>query len=545
MNGTGRRPRVSPIIAGFVAGAILAAVVGLIATINLQYGAPWAESHTLTAQVRDADSMAVGSDVRIAGRLVGQVVSVQESGGHTNITFHVDGADWPLPADTSANIRLATLLGQKYIQLNPGQSSQHFADGAVLGLNATKPVVDFDQIIDTFDQHTRSSLTSLIRTAAGAVQNQQGTIQQLIPNLRTLSVNSQVPTGELATRDPEINNILINLGITAAQLDASRQDLAAVITHLNTITGALAANQGRALTSFITNTDTLNLTTGAVLGGGAASSLDSGLRQLGTFTGYLNTLLANLVPQTRSFTQPAAGAEPSDNVNGNGAIPAKASLDLIYEITNATSQGYGSHNYGTSSAPDLQGNFFLRQNIEGFEANPGCWGQTGPGPAPPHCPPPPAVSGPSAATPTLPSLLPLPTPAPGTTFCPPLCPVGGCTASCPAPSPAPTPTPTPAPSATPTPQPSDTPTPVPTGTPTPAPTATPTAAPTAAPTPAASPTPAGSVGTPGTVGGAGSTGNPGGAALLSSLVASEFGGSSPALPAPSGGLWDILFVVSF
>src|SRR5207248_1490373 len=123
MSGTGRRTYVNPLIAGFVAGVLIALVVGVMATINLQYGAPWAQTHTLTAQVTDADGISVGSDIRIAGRLVGQVTAAKAAGDHTNIVFHVEGGDWPLPADTTASVRLATLLGQKYLQINPGHSS--------------------------------------------------------------------------------------------------------------------------------------------------------------------------------------------------------------------------------------------------------------------------------------------------------------------------------------------------------------------------------------------------------------------------------------
>ena len=466
MSGTGRRPRINPLIAGFAAGVFIAVVVGLMATINLQYGAPWASTHTLTARVSDADSMAVGSDVRIAGRLVGQVVSVQAGGDHSTITFHVYSSDWPLPADTSASVRLATLLGQKYVQLNPGHSSQQIADGAMIG--QTKPVVDFDQILNTFDKPTRDALTSLIRTVAGGVQNQEGTIQQLIPDLSDLSVHSNVPTQEFVTRNTEINAILTNLGITADQLNQSRDDLAGVIDNLNSVNAALASSEGKALKAYISNTDTLNVTTNAVLGSGYAAKLDNGLNQVGTFAHYLNQLLAHLIPQSRSALQPVAGAEPSDFVKdafpgGSQAIPLRSGIDLIYEIGTATSQGYGSHNFGTSGAPDFQGNFFLRQNDGGFDpclfTTPGCiWGQTS-GQAVTH-----SASAPAAAPQVSAPPLPLPTPPPITAPTPgcglqPGCGGGGhCvpmpTQPCPSSSPGPSPphggtppTPSPSPSA--------------------------------------------------------------------------------------------------
>src|ERR1035437_2211826 len=82
--------------------------------------APWAHTHTVTAQVSDVDGISIGSDVRIAGRLVGQITAVKAQGDHSSVTFHIDDSEWPLPVDTSASVRLATLLGQKYIQLVPG-----------------------------------------------------------------------------------------------------------------------------------------------------------------------------------------------------------------------------------------------------------------------------------------------------------------------------------------------------------------------------------------------------------------------------------------
>lgn len=363
MSGTGRGPRVNPLLAGFFAGVLIAVVVGIMAAINFQYGAPWADTKTLTAQVSDADSMSVGSDVRIAGRLVGQVTSIKAAGNFTNITFHVDGNDWPLPKDTTAQVRLATLLGQKYIQLNPGHSSEMLSDKSVIGLQSTKPVVDFDQILDTFDKPTRDALTELIRTASAGVQGQEGTVQQLLPDLSYLSVHSNTPTGELVKRDPEFNNILVNLGITADQLDASRNDLAGVIDNLNTVNAALASEDGKALKAFIVNTDTLNLTTNAVLSNGSAATLDTALKQIPPFVSNLNTLLSHLIPQTQSFNKVPAGIEPSDVKNGTGGIPAKSALDLIYEIGSATSQGDASIVVNGIR----QGNFFLRQNVAGVD----------------------------------------------------------------------------------------------------------------------------------------------------------------------------------
>jgi phospholipid/cholesterol/gamma-HCH transport system substrate-binding protein len=383
MSGTGRRGGFNPLIAGFIAGVAMALVLGVLAKINLDFAAPWSKTHTVTAQVADVDGISVGSDVRIAGRAVGQITAVKAQGTYSTVTFKVDDANWPLAGNTSASIRLATLLGQKYVELQPGTDTQHpLADDATIGLAATKPVVDFDQLLNSFDKPTRDSLTSLIRTAAAAVQGQEGTIQQLIPDLRDLSVHSVSPTQELVTRNPEINNILINLGTTSDTLNKSSADLVGVIDNMNSITGTLASNQA-ALEGYISNVDTLNQTTDAVLSNGRAAEFGAALQQLGGFTTQLNQLMRDLVPETANFK--------NDKSRATGLPIWQDAKNLVFQIGAATAQGNNS-------------GYFLRQNANGADP---C-GLLGP-----TCtitnPPPAASTG--TTTPTLPCVAPLPCPS--------------------------------------------------------------------------------------------------------------------------------------
>jgi virulence factor Mce-like protein len=340
MIGSARGPRISPALAGVLAAVVIGVVVLVMGWINANLAAPWASTHTVTAQVTDVDGIAVSSDVRIAGRLVGQVTQVTARGDHADLTFHVDGAEWPLPADTTASIRLATLLGQKYLELVPGQDrSHHLADNGVIALAATRPVVDFDQLLDTFDPPTRQALTALIRTLGAGVQGQDGALQQLIPGLRDLSVHGQAPTATLAQHDADLNTILASLGTVADQLNRSRDDLAGVIDSMNSVTGALAANP-EVVRGFIGNTDALNRTAHQVLGTGGAPQLAAGLQQLAPVAGQFDRLLASLLPQTQAFRI-------------GGVTPA---ITLIHEIGDAISQS------------DRDG-YFLRQNLLGIDCS--------------------------------------------------------------------------------------------------------------------------------------------------------------------------------
>ena len=335
------RSRVNPLVAGVVAGIVMAAVVLTMAWINVNFSAPWpfASTHTLTVETTDADGIGVSSDVRIDGRLVGQVTGVTANGQNAEVTIKVDSSEWPLPATTTASVRLATLLGQKYIQLEPpAQSSAgaNLADGATI--KGGKPVVDFDQILNTFDQPTRNALKDILATGGRAVSNQEGTLQNLLPDLADLNQHSIVPTGELANRDQSLNSILVNLGVVADQLSASRDDLAGVINNLNRLTGALAQHTD-SLRSFINQGDQLTISTDQVLGDGYAARLAADLPKVNEIVHDLTTGFGEVVPQSQSFQQYV----------GPGVVD-----NLIYRIGDATSQS------------DRDG-YWLRQNLQSLD----------------------------------------------------------------------------------------------------------------------------------------------------------------------------------
>jgi phospholipid/cholesterol/gamma-HCH transport system substrate-binding protein len=387
-------------VAGLIAGLLIGVVVAIMAKINVDFAAPWSATHTLNMRVVDADGISVSSDVRIAGRLVGQVTGVKSDGGYSTVTFHVDDSEWPLGSDTTASIRLATLLGQKYVELQPGGDHKNLlADNTVIDLPRTKPVVDFDQILNTFDTPTRTALTDIVKTVGGAVQGQEGTLQQLLPSLHDLSQHSVTPTQELVTRDSELNRILVNLGTTADQLNQSRNDFAGVIDNLNSVTGALAANSD-ALRGFIRNADIWNQTTDQVLGNGGAQQFAAGLQRLDKAATYVTKTFATLIPQTRDF---------NNTTLYDGRTPLQSAISLIYEIGDAASQGdvYGQWLRQYSNAPDVSG---LLPGPKGTTSG--------------------AASAPSGGTglptpPPLPLPLPIPNPLPPLPGVPPVGGVGG------------------------------------------------------------------------------------------------------------------------
>jgi phospholipid/cholesterol/gamma-HCH transport system substrate-binding protein len=106
--------------------ALVAAIVGPAKNL---LGARW----DYAADLPNAAGVRSGDDVRVAGIDVGDVQSVEARGDRVHVGFRLD-RDVPLTVDTRAEVKLATLLGKRYLNLTPGKSAR-LAEGDTIDLS--------------------------------------------------------------------------------------------------------------------------------------------------------------------------------------------------------------------------------------------------------------------------------------------------------------------------------------------------------------------------------------------------------------------------
>ncbi|MCB1882784.1 MAG: outer membrane lipid asymmetry maintenance protein MlaD [Geminicoccaceae bacterium] len=103
----------------------------------------------LVATFDKADGIAEGSDVRISGIPVGQVTGyrLDPKTYRADVSFSVnEGID--LPADTSASIVSASLLGGKYLALQPGADDVMLKSGD--RITFTQSAVSLEELIGKY-----------------------------------------------------------------------------------------------------------------------------------------------------------------------------------------------------------------------------------------------------------------------------------------------------------------------------------------------------------------------------------------------------------
>ncbi|GAC1653800.1 MAG: hypothetical protein NVS9B1_03780 [Candidatus Dormibacteraceae bacterium] len=245
----------------FRSGLIFVATAGtlllLALLINLNFGLPFnlslwppGQDYVLNAAFKDANGVARGADVEIAGHNIGQVTAVAVSGSRARVTMRISRQYAPIHLGTIARIRYSTLLAQKYIELAPVNGPQEIASGGTIPSDETITPVDFDQFLSALDPQTRQRLQVVIQQAGAGVDGRQSTINDLLDQLHSLSLESEPPLATLAQHDSNLDHILVNLAVTGDRLAQSHQNLGELVQNAGDVNGRLA-DQNVALAGLI------------------------------------------------------------------------------------------------------------------------------------------------------------------------------------------------------------------------------------------------------------------------------------------------------
>ena len=230
------------LLAGMIAVVLLAAGINASfgVPLNLSLGFPPGFDYTLNAYFKDANGVAQGAPVVIAGNPVGQVTSVHVQGEVAEVTMRIDRQYSPMHSGTIARIRYGTLLAAKYIELSSlGSGKSTLSSGAVLKTDQTVSPVDFDQFLSALDPKTRQELQVVVQQAGGGVDGRAAAINDLFSQLRPLSDQSVAPLQTLSKHDADLANIVSNLAVVSQRLGQSHEQLGGFVQHTGEVTGTL------------------------------------------------------------------------------------------------------------------------------------------------------------------------------------------------------------------------------------------------------------------------------------------------------------------
>jgi phospholipid/cholesterol/gamma-HCH transport system substrate-binding protein len=278
--------------------------------------------YTVHAVFTDAAGIRSGDPVTVAGLPAGRVNGVHIQGGEVVMDLGVNNSV-ELTNDSTADIKIETLLGRRSVELVNGASSEHLQDGAVIPVSRTETPVDITNLNDI-------SVRLLNRSDAGALNS-------------LLDEVTKVTHG----KEGQLRTILDGLGKVTAAVDERRTQLGVLLDSLKTVSTTLG-DHDRTIVSMIDNLDT-------VLNNLAARQKD--LATLLQATDSASHETAGLVSRNRTVLDSTLGFLHQDL-----QVLSQHQLDLaaIISYLNKSVEGYSSVGYSAGNYPNQWANIFVQ-----------------------------------------------------------------------------------------------------------------------------------------------------------------------------------------
>ncbi|GGP57822.1 MCE family protein [Saccharothrix coeruleofusca] len=237
------KPQRNPVTTGLVGLTVIALL--LLAAFHSDDLPVIGGGTTYAAEFSEAAGLVPGNEVRVAGVKVGAVTKVRLDGDRVRVSFKVKDA-WVGDRSTAA-IRIKTLLGQKFLALDP-QGGQPLDPGTPIpkertlapydvqeafnGLAATVGQIDTKQLADSFQVLTETFEGSAesVRGALDGLSALSKTISSRDEQLARLLDGTRQLSGTLVDRNEQFEKLLADGNLLLAELRKRRDAISALLT---------------------------------------------------------------------------------------------------------------------------------------------------------------------------------------------------------------------------------------------------------------------------------------------------------------------------
>ncbi|MFI6943459.1 MCE family protein [Streptomyces sp. NPDC050418] len=203
-----RRPRFKPVQERNPVGVALAGLLVLVLLALAAFNAsslPFVGGGTdYSADFSEAAGLGDGDEVRIAGVKVGEVTSVGLDGAKVKVGFRIEDDGIWIGDRTTASIAIKTLLGEKYVALDPLGSGRQ-DPGARIPLSRTTSPYDvteaFQDLSGTFDEIDTGQLAKSFETISDTFKDSPPDVKAAVKGLSALSKT-------VSSRDTQLAQLL-------------------------------------------------------------------------------------------------------------------------------------------------------------------------------------------------------------------------------------------------------------------------------------------------------------------------------------------------
>ncbi|MCW2610459.1 MAG: transporter substrate-binding protein [Cryptosporangiaceae bacterium] len=264
---------------------------------------------TYHAAFTEAAGLQAGNEVRVAGVKVGKVTGLGLDGPKVRVDFRVADDSVRLGKQTAATIRIKTVLGQKYLSLEPSGSGR-LQEGDVIPLSRTASPFDVQDALgglaDTVDQIDTKQLATAFGTIADTFKDSPAEVSASLDGLSRLSTT-------IASRDAQLSALLGRTRTVTAVLAERDTEFQRLVADGNLLLAEISRRR-EAIHTLLVSTTQLSQQLIALVGENRAQ-LEPALKQL---RGVVSILEANQTQIDQTVPRLARFVYAFSNVLGNG-----------------------------------------------------------------------------------------------------------------------------------------------------------------------------------------------------------------------------------
>jgi phospholipid/cholesterol/gamma-HCH transport system substrate-binding protein len=207
---------------------------------------------TYSADFTEDAGLQSGDDVRIAGVKIGKVTSVGLENDHVKVTFQVKNA-W-MGDQSTADIKIKTLLGAKYLAVDPQGTAALSPNTAIPTARTTSPydVLDaFSGLSQTIDQLNTGQLAQSFDVLSQTFANTPANVRSALDGLSALSRT-------ISSRDAQLAGLLSNTGQISKTLANRDQQVQRLLSDGTLLLGMLDQRE-QAISTLLSGTKSLSV----------------------------------------------------------------------------------------------------------------------------------------------------------------------------------------------------------------------------------------------------------------------------------------------
>ncbi len=233
-----------------VVGIVFVALVAAGTVFAIGFSDDVFESgYRIAIELADAEGLAPGDDVLVAGLRAGKVEDVSIDGDHVAVWARVTTE---LPADSRAQLVLRNFVGKRAIEILPGDDWDRLlaaAEEPLIPQDRTSGLVDLPDLADDTVALLRGAdteaLRALVTSLADVTEGQRDEVGALLDGLQRISgvladkreslerliTRSEDLVGAAADRDEQIVTIIDEFGSTLDVLNRNREELTRLLSE--------------------------------------------------------------------------------------------------------------------------------------------------------------------------------------------------------------------------------------------------------------------------------------------------------------------------